>query len=299
VFLVHALNYLKRKLGVEVYACHLDHGLRGRESEEDSRFVEGLAMDLGLQCRCEKIPLPNLKRKGFSTEEAGRIERYKFFRECARRFDANLIATGHTIDDQAETVLMRLIKGSSVKGASGIPPVREEALGLRIIRPLIELEKSELVEYLRENGIEYRVDATNLQNAYFRNVVRHEILPFLAKFNPRIKNALSNFAGHLRDDLAFIREEKQKRSGALIRAPGAVSLNLRDLIIQPRALVKEIVRDSLDAAGADMKKLTYAHWKAVESFIRSKRKGSSIDLPGGIRISRGEKVLKFFKLKTT
>jgi len=297
VFLVHALNYLKDKLGIALSVCTLDHGLRGYESEKDTRFVEALSTTMGLRCIRKKIDLRESKNKGLSTEEAGRAERYAFFRDSAIAVGANVIATGHTIDDQAETVLMRLIKGSSLKGACGIPPAREDARGLKIIRPLIELEKKEIVDYLEENGIDFRVDATNFTRVYFRNVVRHEILPFLERFNPRIKKALSNFAGHLREDSAFINEEKAKRAaGAILKTRDRVSLNLKDIVVQPKALMKEIVRDSLEAANADIKKLSYKHWKEIDNFVRNKRNGSSLDLPGGIRLTRRKKVLEFFKV---
>lgn len=287
VFMLFALDHLMKKVGIELAVAHLDHGLRGAESERDARFVEDLARGLGLVYLGARVDLKGRKEKGLSTEESGRAARYAFFRECARNLGANTIATGHTIDDQAETVLMRLIRGSSLKGAAGIPPVREDGSSLRVIRPLIELGKNEITRFLDDNGIAYRIDATNRDAVYFRNLTRHEIIPFLERYNPRLKTALSNFAAHLREDLSFINKEKEKRSAGIVsRRGGSVMLDLKEVIIQPRALVKEIVRDALESAGADLKKLSYKHWKEIEAFIRFKRGEGSLDLPGGVRMTR-------------
>jgi tRNA(Ile)-lysidine synthase len=298
VFLVYALDSLKRKLGAEVFVCNLDHGLRGPESEEDSAFVKRLAAELALEFIHKRIDLRGARDKKLSTEESARAERYKFFNCCAKELNANAVATGHTLDDQAETVLMNLIKGSSPKGASGIPPVREDAGGLRVIRPLIEIEKAEILDYLKSNGIDFRIDRTNDEDIYFRNIVRGEIIPFLEKFNPRVKRALSNFAGHLREEARFIRDEKARLARTIGSMGGGCStLDLKELLIQPRALVKEVIRDFLEASGAEIKKLSYRHWKEIENFIRFKRKGSSMDLPGGIRMTRGDRSLELFKLR--
>ena len=238
-----------------------------------------------------------MREKGLSIEESGRAERYRFYRECAERLDANVVATGHTLDDQAETVLMRLIKGSSLKGACGIPPVRTETQDLKVIRPLIELEKREIVDYLKESGIDFCVDATNAEPEYFRNAVRHEVIPYLEKFNPRIKKALFNFAAHLREDFAFIQAEKARQASRIISKKGdRISLSLKDIVVQPKALVKEIVRDALNEIGAEIKKLSYAHWKEIDHFIRAKSKGNCLDLPGGIRMMRDESALHLFRL---
>ncbi len=299
VFLTRALNTLGKKLNMELSIVHLDHGLRGEESTEDAEFVKGLARSLKLEFIHKRINLRELKDRKLSVEEAARLERYKFFREAAAKKGANVVATAHTLDDQAETVLINLIRGASTKGASGIPPVREDADGLKIIRPLVELQKSEMLEYLAENKIAYRIDSSNLQNEYFRNVVRREIIPFLERFNPRVKRALSNFAGHLREDLEFMRRAKAESAKRLSKKTGErISFDLKDIVVQPRALAKEIIRDSLETIGGDVKKLSYRHWRDIDSFLRVKRKGSSLDLPGGVRLSRKDRTLELFKNKT-
>ena len=142
VFLLQALGHLKSKLKLKkLVVCNLDHGIRGKESGEDSLFVKKITEDLNLGFIHKKIDLSKKRSKGLSTEEIAREERYKFFNDAAGAVKADVVATGHTLDDHAETILMRIIKGASLKGVIGISPVREEG-SLKIIRPLFELEKA-------------------------------------------------------------------------------------------------------------------------------------------------------------
>lgn len=296
IFLLYALRQLKDKLKLgDISICNLDHGLRDAESKADSLFVKGVARKFEMVFIHKRVDLKKIKPKKLSVEEAAREERYKFFKMAAKKINANVIVTGHTLDDQAETVLMRLIKGASLKGMVGISPVREES-GLRIIRPLLELEKDEIKKYLDENGIDYRIDRTNLEPVYFRNVVRKDIIPFLERYNPRLKRVLSNLAGHLREDFEFIEEEKSKAKASMPHQEGMVELKLKDIVVQPKAIQKEILRDALDAAGGEVKRLSFRHWKEMDHLIGHKRKGNSIDLPGGIRITRTANALVFSQL---
>jgi tRNA(Ile)-lysidine synthase len=295
IFLLRVLTGLKGKLRLKkIVVCNLDHGIRGKESVEDSLFVKNLSKDLKLGFIHKKINLSKKKSKALSTEEAAREERYRFFNDAARAVKANVIATGHTLDDQAETILMRIIKGASLKGIIGISPVRDEG-PLRIIRPLFELEKSEIERYLNERGAEYRIDSTNAEPLYFRNVVRRDIMPFLEKYNPRIKRSLCSLAEHLREDFEFINEAKSAIGNLTRLSKGSLEIRLGDIAIQPKALQKEIVRDALDKIGGEVKRLNFRHWKEMEQFIKHKRKGSSIDLPGDIRVTRTATSLVFRK----
>ncbi|MDD5174006.1 MAG: tRNA lysidine(34) synthetase TilS [Candidatus Omnitrophota bacterium] len=286
VFLLRALTHLKTKLKLnKVVVCNLDHGIRGKESSEDSAFVKKIAEDLNLGFIHKKIDLSKKRSKDLSTEEAAREERYKFFNDAARKVKADVLATGHTLDDQAETILMRIIKGASLKGMVGISPIREES-SFKIVRPLFELGKAEIERYLDERGAEYRIDSTNAEAIYFRNVIRRDIIPFLEKYNPRLKRALCSLAEHLREDFEFINEAKSA-IGNLARSTGkSLEIKLKNLAIQPKALQKEIMRDALDKIGGEVKRLNFRHWKEMERFIKHKRKGSSIDLPGDIRVTR-------------
>ncbi|MDD5436051.1 MAG: tRNA lysidine(34) synthetase TilS [Candidatus Omnitrophica bacterium] len=295
IFLLHLLVGLKRKLGIrDVVVCNLDHGLRGEESARDSRLVKEYASRLGLAFVHRKVSLKGRKVKPLSTEELARQVRYDFFNYAAAKSSANVIATGHTLDDQAETVLMRLVKGASLQGIVGISPGREEG-DLKIIRPLIEIEKDEIVTYLDGSGIRYRIDSTNREPIYFRNIVRSEIMPFLERYNPRLKRVLFNLAEHLREDFEFIRDEKKRVLDIVRRKRGGVEIKLTDIIVQPKAMQKELLRDSLEKAGGEVKKLSFRHWKEVEALIKYGRRGNSIDLPGNIRASRSDNLISFYR----
>jgi len=297
IFLLYLLTKLKNKLGLkEIVVCNLDHGLRGKESRDDSLFVKKYASEHGLKFIHKKVNLKKRSSEGISTEEAAREARYKFFNEAAAKAKAAVIATGHTLDDQAETVLMRFIKGASLKGMVGIAPVRSEGK-FRMIRPMIELEKKEIVDFLDLSGIPYRTDSTNAEPIYFRNIVRGEIVPFLEKYNPRLKRVLFNLAEHLREDFEYISAEKARIGKIITRKSGAgVEINLKDIVVQPRAIQKEILRDSLENAGGDVKKLSFRHWKEVEALIRDGNKGNSVDLPGKIRANRTGNLLTFRRI---
>ena len=296
VFLAHALVRLKNKLDLaKVSVCSLDHGLRGKESKADSEFAGRMARKLGCEFFHKTIDLRKISPEGISTEEAAREERYKFFGEAAASSGSAVVATGHTLDDQAETVLMRFIKGAALKGIVGIAPTRQFD-GFRAIRPLIEIQKREIIEYLDNAGIEYRIDRTNLEPVYFRNVVRNEIMPFLERYNPKLKRALFNLAEHLREDYDFIDQARAALAkDRAVSGSSRVEIRLKDIAVQPRALQKEIMRDLLEDAGGEVKRLSFRHWKELESIIRSGHKGASVDLPGGVRVTRNSDSIVFCK----
>ncbi len=287
IFLLYALYHLKDELGIDIFVANLDHGVRGRASAADSRFVIKRVKELKLKFVHKKLKLKKGELNGkLSVEEVLRKRRYDFFKKAAKRFHANIIATGHTMDDQAETVLMRVIKGSTIKGLVGIPAVGKNGR-LNVIRPLIEIEKNQILDFLNERKIPYCSDYTNLQERYFRNSVRRKILPYIARYNPRIKRTLCLMAESLREDREFIEEEKRKNK-QIKKNRRYVSIKLKDLVVQPKTLQREIVRDALIETGGSgsVKKLTYRHWKDMDDFLRYKRKGQSMDLPGSITVKR-------------
>ncbi len=297
VFLLEALVHLKNKFGVKkLIVCNLDHGLRGKESQEDSLFVKDLTEKLGLEFIHKTVDLKKAAKGDLSTEEIARAARYQFFREAASSAGVNVIATGHTLDDQAETILMRIVKGAALKGIVGISPLREDG-DMMIVRPLIELEKANIVDYLNEKGMIYRIDSTNLKPVYFRNVVRSEIIPFLERYNPKLKRVLFNLAEHLREDFEFISDQKAEVSGRILSSgKNSAEIKLKDIAVQPRTIQKEILRDALERSGGEVKKLSFRHWKEMESLIRYKQKGSSVDLPGSIRVTRTGTSITFHRL---
>lgn len=186
------------ELGYALRAAHFNHRARGQASEADASFVRGLAERLGLPLHMESADVEDLARDSSSSfEEVARDLRYDFLFKAARSADCGVVATGHHADDQAETVLMRILRGTTPSGLGGIPPCTERE-GLRIIRPLIRLPRESVLRYLHERGCPFRVDESNRDTRYLRNRVRHELIPQLTRqYNPRLREALGRLSESL------------------------------------------------------------------------------------------------------
>ena len=291
IFLLHMLASLKTLLGLKLYIAHMDHGVRGSRSCADWVFVKRVAKSFKIKCAYKKLNFKKTKSK-LSFEEILRLKRYEFLRSSAKKFKLQTIATAHTLDDQAETVLMRIVKGSSLKGVMGIHPTRSEG-HLKFVRPVIEIEKKEILKYLKIKKILFRTDETNFQNNFLRNKIRNRVLPYLAGINPRIKHALLNLSASLREDFEFIEEEKKKRSIILKTGKNLRYIALKDILLQPAAMRKELVRESIKLTGANVKKLKFSHWKDVDELVRAKPSGKVLNLPDGVSVEKTDARLIF------
>jgi len=285
VFLAHVFNYLKDELGVSLYIANLDHGIRGVDSKKDSAFVRDLAGRLGVRLIFKRFKFR--KDKKHSVEETARRLRYGFFYDTAKKKKINVVATAHTRDDQAETVLIRIIKGTSIKGLTGIPPVRIEGK-IKFIRPLIELNKTDILAIMRNRRFSYRTDKSNFDNKIFRNAVRNRILPFLEKYNPRIKRALFNMAETLREDHEVIKHARDSYGGKIAVCKGKVRIKINELMNVPKAVQKEVIRDAVAKLKGNLKRLTYGHWRSIRALLETSGSGKSLDLPGKIRITKNK-----------
>jgi len=298
VCLLKALCALRKPLGIELVVATLDHCIRGKESVKDADFVKDLSKKLGLVCVRKKIDVVKLnKNSKRSLEETAREARYGFLKEAAKKHKCGVIATGHTMDDQSETVLLRIMTGASLKGIAGIPPVRHEG-SIRFIRPLIGVEKREVIDHLRDTGLRYREDRTNNETKHLRNKVRLEILPFLEKYNPKIRRALVNLSDTVREDLAFLELERGRAVKGCLdgkEAAKTAAIKLKDIILQPQALKKEIFKELFKRAGGDVKKLTHRHWKDMDRSFRAGKHDVFLDLPGHIRVKKTEDQIEFIK----
>ncbi len=292
VCMLMTLLAIRRGLDIDIVVAHLDHGLRGKESAKDSVFVQGLAAKLGIECARDKIDVKTAGRKKASLEEKAREARYKFLYDAAKKHGCNVIAMGHTMDDQAETVLMRVILGSSLSGMAGIPPQRQEE-DLRLVRPLIRTLRKDILTFLKKENIKYVEDSTNRDLRFVRNRVRNVVLPFLEKENPKIKRALVNLADTLREDVEFLSESKKELSAVFAeKMKESAGISVKDIVLQPRTLRKELLKELFRAAGGDIKKLSYRHWMDMDRFLRSGGE-KSLDLPGNVRIVRDDNKIFF------
>ena len=191
--ILHSINSAKN-LHLHFYVAHLNHQLRGKSSEEDAQFAENLSKELSLPFILKNVNIQEIAAQTKrSLEEAARIERYKFFTESSQKYNASTVALGHTADDNAETILHRIIRGTGILGLEGIPinrPLTTDS-AIQIVRPLLFTWRREIIDYLGKEQQNYRTDISNYETTYLRNKIRLELIPLLEKqFNPNIKNTL-------------------------------------------------------------------------------------------------------------
>ncbi|MCZ7603483.1 MAG: tRNA lysidine(34) synthetase TilS [Melioribacteraceae bacterium] len=187
VFLIHFLKKFQRKYKIEISAAHLNHKLRGNDSEKDEEFCKNLCMKLNVEFVTTHSDIKKLKSTSKkSIEELARIERYKFFEYTAAKIHADKIVTAHNLNDNTETILLNLFKGTGIKGIAGIPIQRN-----KIIRPVLSISKKEIVDYLRKSKLKYRKDKSNEENNYQRNIIRNKIVPIIeSELNPGFSEAI-------------------------------------------------------------------------------------------------------------
>ena len=275
------------EIGVNPTVLHVDHGLRGEESREDARFVQELCDRLGVACEVRRIRL----RSGNLQDEARR-ERYRLSKEISAAHGLTVVATGHTADDVAETVLMNLARGAGLRGLSGIPPVRGP-----LVRPLIDCRRRDVLRYLEGIGQPYRIDPTNLTPKYARNRVRLEVLTVLEELYPGAGSNISRAAALLREDLDAL---EGLASELVRRRDGEVVLALDELEKAPPALRRHAVRLAHAELAPDGVSLDSA---AVERLLKQvgRREGTALtDLPGGVISSvRSGTEISFYKNETS
>ncbi len=210
VCLFHGLCALKEELGIgRIYAVHINHGLRGAESDEDERYVKKLAESFKAECISFNYDVnAEAQAWGMSTEEAGRMIRYSAFEKVRRQKNAQRIAVAHNLNDQAETIIMRIMRGTGVKGLSGISYIRSDGV---VIRPVLDLSRQEIEDYCKQNGLEPRIDSTNNEPIYTRNKIRLNLLPEIEReFNPNIVSALVRLGSQAAEDEDFMSAEAVK-----------------------------------------------------------------------------------------
>ena len=203
VCLVHFLRHLAGKKHFQIIAVHVHHGLRGKAADQDAAFCRQLCKKWGVPFVLKKKAVRALAKKlDLSMEHAARKARYEAFAQVARQTGATKLALGHHIDDQAETVLLNLLRGTQPEGLCGIPLRRALNKQVEIVRPLLCVTRAEVEEYLKENKLTFVTDETNLDDAYRRNWVRHQLLPFLQTKQPQIRQHLALMAARLNSKLA-------------------------------------------------------------------------------------------------
>jgi tRNA(Ile)-lysidine synthase len=290
VALLEVLNGLKKEFNLTLHAAHLDHMLR-KDSGADLAFVRDLARKLKIPVACERINVKKLAKRG-SLEEIARNARLGFLFRVARQAKADSIALGHTLDDQAETVLMRIIRGAGLYGLSAILPLRRLA-GYRVIRPLIEVKRKEIESYLKKKKVSPRRDASNSEDIYLRNRIRRNLIPFIEKaYNKNIKEVLSHMAQSVADDYDYINRQALRNMNYF---RGTIDLN-RFRKLHP-ALQKIILRLSIARLKGDTRAIAFKHIQEIEDLVLNRPPDSIVDLPKNISVIKKKKCLSFYRRK--
>ena len=285
IFLMHVLAELAPRAGAALAGvAHLNHKLRGDASEADERFVADAAARLGVEFYREEA---RVLEAGGNLEQAARRARLRFFSRLIKEGKADRVATGHTRDDQAETVLFRVMRGSGLAGLAGILPVTKEGL----IRPLLETPRAEIEEFLRERGIEWRDDASNFDGRFARNRIRHELLPQLEReWNPELRESLARMADlALEEERWWAAEIAKVARKTAVESDAGIEIGAEVLAGLPRAVARRLVRELVRRIGG--KALELDHVERVIGLARAERGSGCLELPGVVVARSFERLL--------
>lgn len=292
--LLRVLIELKARLCLDLYVAHLDHAIR-KNSRKDLELVKGECASLGIPFIAKTLAGHSIKARG-SLEDRLRILRYEFLLESAAQCGANKIAVGHTMDDQAETLLMRLLRGSGLYGLSAILP-KLRLCGREIVRPLIETSRKEVIRFLKEYKVPFGIDETNSEDRFLRNRVRMELLPLLEKrYNPSIKDVLSAAALSVGADYDLLsREACVFLDENLKRGKNGLSVLENTIKALDVAIRRLAYRHIIADLKGDIRRISFKHLEEVEGLLFSRPEGSEVHLPGGVVIVKVKKMLRFLK----
>lgn len=290
VFLLHVLNNLKEELKLDLHTLYINHGLRPEETPLEIEFCKKLCETLKVPFITKSVDVKSFaKEKSMNNQEAARELRYKVFEETAFETKADKIALGHNADDQAETLLMRLLRGSGPIGLSGIPPVRGMC-----IRPLIEIERQEINRYIQEEKIDFVVDSSNLRRDYLRNKIRFSIIPMMKEINPNIIETLSRTAAIFREEERHFDIIVVKTLMRLIsrKSDSRIELFLSPLEAMDKVILRRVLRRVIDETKG-LRRINFIHVEDIIDLIKTGKTGDRLYLPKGIRVIKDYSTLIF------
>ncbi|MEK6674361.1 MAG: tRNA lysidine(34) synthetase TilS [Planctomycetota bacterium] len=284
---------------LNIHIAHFNHKLRGAESEKDAAFVQGAADSLDLPCTIGSTDIAALSaREGLGVEELARRERYAFFERVCVATGFSIVAVAHHADDQAETILHRVLRGTVLLGLSCIPKSRPLRIGgaVRLVRPLLGFTRKQLLDYLSDEGIAWREDRSNQSNEPMRNLMRNEILPKLeAEVNPQVREALIRLGEQARWLKEFLGETVEKTFETLVltRTDQCVALNVEALARKSRIVQTELIRLAYRSLGVGEQELTFAHVVAIGDLVNDSAGGKQVQLPSGMMVEKRYGRLQF------
>jgi tRNA(Ile)-lysidine synthase len=287
--LLHALWEMRREFRLHFVVAHLDHGLRPEAAQEKS-FVRKAAAELGVPFISRKADVRQKQLdERLTLQEAAREARYAFLQEAAKAQRATKIALGHTADDQAESIMMRLLRGSGTRGLAGIPPVR----GGIFIRPLIEVWRKEVESFLEERKVTYLTDPSNRSPHFLRNRVRHELLPILQQYNPRFRQTLVQMADLFRLEENFWQGMMEEKFPALVRArkKDSLTLDIPSLAAQPLPLRLRYFRHAIEKLLGNLRRVSLPHILLMDSLLQNPEPNKCLQLPQGLCVTKAYQAL--------
>jgi tRNA(Ile)-lysidine synthase len=292
VCLLHVLAKWQKGLGIKLHVAHLNHQLRGVESEADAKYVSNLAGSLGIPITIDRQDVAAYRiERNFSVEEAARELRYAFLAKVAREVGANRIGIGHTRDDQVETILMHILRGTGITGLCGLAPCSPMAYdsqgmslpakqsNLLIIRPLLDVAREETTSYCQEHQLDPRIDSSNRSLSFFRNRLRLQLLPLLRQYNPSVDQALLRLADIAKEDSALIEQQSYELWDEVVRQENkAIHLDRKQIASLPIALQRQLLRAAVTKLAGDTRDIEASHIEAARSLL-NKPVGKRISLP--------------------
>ncbi len=302
VALLHVMLELSCIFSLRLGIAHLNHSLRGKESDKDAIFVESMARRLDLPFYISKKDVRKYQADNrLSLEDAARRVRYSFFYKTAENYGFTKIALGHHADDNAELVLMNILRGAGHKGISGIPPVRESlASGKIIIRPLIRLTREEILFFLKEENLEYVIDQSNYDTSMIRNRIRCNLIPELKdSYNPRIIEALNRLSTIVRTEEIWIDNliDSILEKNSIPIKDNELEISIPEIEDIDVAALRRIVRKIIKIIKGDLKRITLSHIDSIINLLKDGSSSWNIDLPERIRIRRDYDILFISKEK--
>lgn len=298
--LLHILMKIKEIYKIDIEAVHIHHGIRGEEADEDMEYVQKMCNEWGIRFHAFKYDIINMaKEMHLSTEEAGRIKRYETFREVLKEAlkikpeGRGKIAVAHNMDDNSETFLLNLFRGSGLNGLVGISPVRDE-----IIRPVMCLSRQEIEDYLKEENINYRTDSTNLEDIYTRNKIRLSVLPFIEEnINSKVKAGINRTTKLLTEVNDFMNKSAKDAYMKYTRKEDVnVYIELELFLNEENIISRMVVREAINAISQKLKDITFSHVDSVAALAKN-HVSKKVNLPYGICAERLYDGIKLYVAK--
>jgi len=291
ICLLRVLYELKDELKIEIVAAHLNHNLRGKAADEDEEYVRQFCSDLKLNFFSKKVDVNKIsKQRGISSEMAGREARYEFFQELKQQIGANKIAIAHNANDQAETILMRIMRGTGSDGLIGIRPVRDNIY----VRPLINIKREDIEGYCKDNELNPRIDKTNLQNIYRRNKVRLELIPYIKdNFNSDIVMTLNRLSDTVKVDYEYMEKISLEKYKLYCKEKEKKVTIYKEGFLEQEAIITRIIRKALSHVTGSTYNFERKHILDIMK-LQKKNTGALLSLPQNIEICNNYSDVKIY-----